>query len=98
LFLLCIGKSATYPEQLFQLTTSEINNNYGDGVKTICFELDIFGRLARFRICVAQKQARLSDITPLARTLSTKLAIMVLDKLRSKGELVPCRKRMLSLL
>jgi Fe-S-cluster containining protein len=70
----------------------EINNNYGDGVKTICFELDIFGRPAHFGFSVVQKQARLSDITPLARTLSTKLAIMVLDRLRSNGEFVPCCK------
>ena len=70
----------------------EINNNYGDGVKTICFELDIFDRPAHFGISVAQKQARLSDITPLARTLSTKLTIMVLDRLRSNSEFVPCCK------
>jgi Fe-S-cluster containining protein len=70
----------------------EIYNNYGDGVKTICFELDIFGRPAHFGISVTQKQARLSDITPLARALSTKLAIMVLDRLRSNSEFVPCCK------
>ena len=70
----------------------EINNNYGYGLKTISFELDIIGRPTRFSICVAQKQARLSDITPLAQTLSTQLAIMVLNKLHSNGEFVPCRK------
>jgi Fe-S-cluster containining protein len=70
----------------------EINNNYGDGVKTICLELDIFGRPTYFGISVTQKQARLSDITPLARALSTKLAIMVLDRLRSNSEFVPCCK------
>ncbi|MBC8469451.1 MAG: YkgJ family cysteine cluster protein [Planctomycetes bacterium] len=70
----------------------EINNNHGDVAKTISFELDIIGRPTRFSICVAQKQARLSDITPLARMLSTKLAIIVLDKLHSNGEFVPCRK------
>jgi Fe-S-cluster containining protein len=69
-----------------------INNNYGNGVKTISFEIDIIGRPTRFSICVAQKKARLSDITPLARMLSTKLAIMILDKLHSNGEFVPCRK------
>ncbi len=70
----------------------EINNNYGDGLKTISFELDIIGQPTYFSICVAQKQARLSDIIPLARTLSTKLAIMVLDRLRGNGEFVPCCK------
>jgi Fe-S-cluster containining protein len=70
----------------------EINNDYGDGIKTISFELNIIGQPTYFSICVAQKQAKLSDITPLARMLSTKLAIMMLDKLHSNGELVPCRK------
>jgi Fe-S-cluster containining protein len=70
----------------------EINNNYGDVVKTICFELDILGRPARFSIYVAQKQARLSDIIPLARALSTKMAIMVLNRLRGNGKFVPCCK------
>lgn len=45
----------------------EITNNYGDGLKTISFELNIIGQPTYFSICVAQKQARLSDITPLAR-------------------------------
>jgi Fe-S-cluster containining protein len=70
----------------------QINNNYGYGVKTICFELDIFGRPARFGISIAQKRIRLSDIVPLARTLSTKVALFVLDRLRSKGEFIPCCK------
>ena len=70
----------------------EIKNNHGDVVKTISFELDIIGQPTRFSICIAQKQARLSDITPLARMLSTKLAIMVLNKLHSNGEFVPCHK------
>jgi Fe-S-cluster containining protein len=70
----------------------EIDNNDVNCLKTISFELDIIGRSTRFSICVAQKQARLSDITPLARMLSTKLAMKVLDKLRSNGKFVPCRK------
>ena len=70
----------------------EITNNYGDGLKTISFELNVIGQPTYFSICVAQKQARLSDITPLARMLSTQLAIMVLDKLHSNGEFIPCCK------
>ena len=70
----------------------EIKNNHGDVVKTISFELDIIGQPTRFSICIAQKQARLSDITPLARMLSTKLAIMVLNKLHSNDEFIPCHK------
>lgn len=70
----------------------KINNNYSDSAKTICFELDIFGQPTHFNISVKQKQTRLSDIIPLARALSTKLALIVLDKLRSNGEVVPCCK------
>ncbi|MCP4613985.1 MAG: hypothetical protein GY845_35310 [Planctomycetes bacterium] len=72
--------------------SGEINNDYADGHKTIGFELDIIGQPTYFSICVAQKQARLSDIIPLARMLSTQLAIMVLNKLHSNGEFVPCCK------
>lgn len=61
----------------------EINNNNANGQKTIGFELDLIGQPTYFSICVAQKQATLSDITPLARMLSTQLAIMVLDKLKN---------------
>ncbi len=70
----------------------EINNNCSSGAETISFELDILGETARFSISVAQKQARLPDIAPLARTLSTKLTLVVLDRLRKNGEFVPCRK------
>ncbi len=70
----------------------KIGSNCNSGVETISFELDILGEPVRFSIRVAQKQAKLSDIAPLARTLSTKLALVVLDRLRRKGEFVPCRK------
>ena len=70
----------------------EIYNNCSGRVETISFELDILGETVCFSITVAQKQARLSDIAPLARTLSTKLALVVLDRLRRNGEFVPCRK------
>ena len=61
-------------------------------VETIDFKLDILGKMASFRIGVAQGQAGLADIVPLARTFSTKLVLMVLDRLREDGEVVPCRK------
>ena len=70
----------------------EINNNCSSRAETINFELDILGEPARFSISVAQKKARLSDIAPLARTLSTKLALEVLDRLRRNGQVVPCCK------
>ncbi len=57
----------------------KIGSNCDSGVEIISFELDILGETVRFDINVAQKQVRLSDIAPLARTLSTKLALMVLE-------------------
>jgi len=70
----------------------QINNNCGSDAETISFELDILGETVRFSISVAQKQARLSDIIPLARTLSTKLTDTVLDRLHRNGEFSPCCK------
>lgn len=70
----------------------QINNNCGSDAETISFELDILGEPVRFSISVAQKQARLSDIAPLARTLSTKLTDTVLDRLHRNGKFSPCCK------
>ncbi|MHC4394710.1 MAG: YkgJ family cysteine cluster protein [Planctomycetota bacterium] len=63
-----------------------------DGVKTIELELDIFGRAVRYGIDVADKQARLADIVPIARTVCSKVAVTVLEKLREDGEAIPCHK------
>lgn len=70
----------------------EIGNNCDSSVENISFELDILGEPVHFSIRVAQKQARLPDIAPLGRTLSTKIALVVLDRLRRNGEFVPCCK------
>lgn len=67
-------------------------NNCDDGVKTIELELDIFDRRIRYSIDIAEKQARLADIVPIARTVSSKIAVTVLKKLSDDGEIVPCSK------
>lgn len=72
--------------------SEETKDNCGDGVKTIELELDIFGRPVRCSIDVADKQTRLADIVPIARTVSSKIAVTVLKKLREDGEIVPCCK------
>jgi len=64
----------------------------GNGAAVIGLELDIFGKPVRFHIGAAQRQARLADIVPAARVLSTKLALAVSDKLRKEGMSVPCCK------
>lgn len=62
------------------------------GAKTFSLELDILGEPASFDLKVADGPARLADIAPLARTVSTKLALATMDRLSSRGQLVPCRK------
>ncbi len=67
-------------------------DNCNSSSEIISLDLDIFGEPVHFRIGVSQRQARLADIVPLSRTLSTKLAIAVLNKLSKDGKFVPCRK------
>lgn len=69
---------------------SEAETNCGSGTAIIGLELDIAGERVSFRIGVSEGQARLADIVPPARALSTKLVLAVLEKLRRDEELVPC--------
>lgn len=64
----------------------------GEGAETIDFALEVFGETPNYRISVTGGQARLSDIVPLARQLSTKLALRMLNRLGRGHEFVPCRK------
>lgn len=56
------------------------------------FELDVFGRRASFRVSAGRGQARLSDITPLARRLASEIMLLVVEGLRRRGEYVACCK------
>ena len=67
-------------------------DNHSNGTKIIGLKLDIFDEPVHIRISVAQRYAKLADIVPLARTLSTKLVMAVLDKLRRDGKTIPCCK------
>jgi Fe-S-cluster containining protein len=69
-----------------------MENSRNPGLEVIGLEFDIFNEPVQFRIGVADGQAKLADIVPPARTLSTKLALIVLDRLRKNKEVVPCRK------
>lgn len=62
------------------------------GFEIVELEIDILGKAVYFRIGIADNQARLSDIVPLARTISTKQALTVLDSLSMNGQSVPCCK------
>lgn len=64
----------------------------GCGMETFTLELDILGKPACLYINVAHAQARLSEMAPLARVISTKLALATLERLRESGKSVPCCK------
>jgi len=62
------------------------------GAKILTLELDILGEPACLDLKVTDGPARLADIAPLSRTISTKLALATLNRLSSRGQRVPCRK------
>jgi len=72
--------------------SGRLDSNYPCDTEIISFELDVGGKTVQFRIDVAAKQATLADIVPLARRLSTKLAILFLERLRENGQSIPCCK------
>ena len=69
-----------------------LDSDYPCDAEIVSFALDVAGKMAHFRIYVATKQATLADIVPLARRLSTKLAILFLERLRGNGQSIPCCK------
>ena len=66
--------------------------NASGGPETLRFKLDIAGEPMSFRVQIARKNIRLSDIVPLARMLSNRLCHATLQKLRADGSEIPCRK------
>jgi Fe-S-cluster containining protein len=67
-------------------------NNSGNGVEIISLDLDIVGESTQFRIRVEDKQAKLADIVPMARLLSTRIIQSVQNILAGNGIAVPCGK------
>lgn len=61
-------------------------------VATVSLELNVFGEPVCFEIKVEDKQARLSDIVPLARAISSRLVAATMDGFVAVGKSVPCRK------
>jgi len=72
--------------------SERLDSNYRCDKEIISFELAVGGKTVQFRINVAAKQATLADIVPLARRLSTKLAVLFLEMLRENGQSIPCCK------
>jgi len=63
-----------------------------DCVKIINLEMDVLDERLRFRIDVAHGRVKLSDIVPLARTISGRIADIVIDKHHKDGIEIACRK------
>ena len=70
----------------------QTQNSSDCGAEIIEIELDILGEPVHLRISAEQRQAKLADIVPMARKLSTRLSLLVLGKLRESGKHVPCCK------
>jgi Fe-S-cluster containining protein len=81
------GSTIKVLDESQQLGNSSLRN-----AEIISFELDVAGKREPFHINVVSKQATLADIVPLARRLSTKLAILFLERLRGNGQSIPCQK------
>jgi len=58
--------------------------------KIINFDFEIFGQELHLIVGIANKDARLADIVPLGRAISSKIVDVIVNKLRSDGELIPC--------
>ncbi len=71
---------------------SGAGDSYGSCAEIIGLELDILGKPVNLRIGVGQGQARLTDIVPLAQAVCTKITDAVLERIRSDGGCIPCRK------
>jgi Fe-S-cluster containining protein len=71
---------------------TRVGGTYNYATEVIGLELDILGKKVNFPISVGHEQARLADIVPLARTLCTKITDVVVERIRSDGGRIPCRK------
>jgi Fe-S-cluster containining protein len=81
------NSSVIIPEESIQ-----VEKNRRFAAEIIDFEIDVLDEPVRFRISLAQEQAKLSEIVPLARAISERLSLAVTDKLRRNGKFVSCHK------
>jgi Fe-S-cluster containining protein/uncharacterized protein (DUF1778 family) len=78
------------PTQTILCEPEEIKNSCG--IEIVELKIEISGEVVYLRIGIEDKQARLSDIVPLARTISDKLVLTVSDELSKKGQSIACCK------
>ena len=61
-------------------------------VEIVGFNIELFGQELNFEIAAEKGWATLADIVPVARSISTKVALTVLKNLKQQGQNVPCCK------
>ncbi|MCD6394752.1 MAG: hypothetical protein J7M40_14765 [Planctomycetes bacterium] len=66
--------------------------NPGDNDEIVSFNLDVLGKPVHLQVAVKDKQARLADIVPAARVLSSRIVEATMERLRDIGISVPCHK------
>jgi len=71
-------------------TAKDDKRSCGSG--SLDFDIDILGQKLNLTVIVAHKQARLSDIVPLAQSLSNKITNLVIESMCSDGSCIPCTK------
>ncbi len=71
---------------------TDAHQNLHPSVEVVGFNIEVFHQKLNFEIAAEKSWATLADIVPVARKISTKVALAVLDYLKQQGQDVPCRK------
>jgi Fe-S-cluster containining protein len=74
------------------LDECEGRTNPGDNHEIVSFNLDVLGKPVHLQVGVKDKQARLADIVPAARVLSSRIVETTMKRLQDIGASVPCHK------
>jgi Fe-S-cluster containining protein len=70
----------------------DAHQNLHREVEVVGFNIKIFQQQLNFEIAAAKGWATLADIVPVARRISTKVTLAVLNNLKQQGQVVPCCK------
>jgi Fe-S-cluster containining protein len=74
------------------LGKSEKPSDLINGAEIITLDLDILGEPLHFRIAAWEKPAKLSDIVPLARVISSEISEILQKTIIGNGRIIPCQK------
>lgn len=77
---------------LISAVSGEIGSALDNSRQAIEFELELYGRSVPFQLNVPDAVFRLSDIVPIARTISDRITGIVIEKLQCDGDQVSCQK------